>query len=124
MNVGFVPSENAPSLYSEVDAIIQPSFLEVFSANYVEAMVMKKPIFASDYTFAHTVCGVAAYYFNPVNIQETTEKLIDFVNNESLRNQLIERGCVQITHFNTAEQRAKQYIDICKNELINKKKED
>lgn len=118
INIGFVSSEDAPSLYSEIDAIIQPSFLEVFSANYVEAMVMKKPIFASDYSFAHTVCGEAAYYFNPLDIHETTEKLLDFVKDEYLRKQLVEHGCIQITHFNTAEQRARQYIDICKSQLI------
>ncbi len=113
-NVGFVPMNKAPCLYSEIDAIIQPSFLEVFSANYVEAMVMKKPIFASDYSFAHTVCGDAALYFNPLNLSETTSCIISFINDNELRNSLVEKGQNRLKSFDTAEDRARKYLDICK----------
>ncbi len=39
-----------------------PTLLEVFSATYLEAMLMKKPIIASDLEFSRDICGESAYF--------------------------------------------------------------
>ena len=114
-NVGAIDIEDAPGLYSECDAIIQPSFLEVFSANYAEAMSMKKPIFASDFSFARSVCMDAAVYFNPQDINGTVEKLLEFVRNEGLRVELVKKGKEILETLPTARKRAESYLSICEN---------
>lgn len=44
-----------------------PTLLECFSASYPEAGFMKVPIFTSDLSFAKTICGEGAFYFNPMD---------------------------------------------------------
>lgn len=121
INIGFVPMKDTPQLYSEVDAVFQPSYLEVFSANYVEAMKMKKPILASNFSFAHDICGNAACYFNPLSLTESKNKIIDFVNDKELQKNLIINGSNRLKQFPTSEERAKKYIEICARYVKNNK---
>lgn len=67
INVGEVDVGQCPTLYNFVDAVIFPSLLECFSATPLEAMVMLKPLFASDRPFVRAICGEHASYFNPVD---------------------------------------------------------
>lgn len=120
VNFGFVRAEECPSLYSEVDAIIQPSFLEVFSANYVEAMIMQKPILASDYSFAHSVCKNAALYFNPESLNEAVEGVLKIANDKKLRETLISNGNEILKGFPTATERAEMYLKIAEEMVVKK----
>jgi len=114
INIGPISLDKCPQLYSECDCMFLPTLLECFSANYPEAMKMRKPILTSNLSFAHDVCGEAALYFNPLddmNIYQTILKLLD---NKSLQNDLILKGMEQLRKFNTAEERAIKYLNICK----------
>jgi glycosyltransferase involved in cell wall biosynthesis len=62
-NLGPIPIPECASLYKECDAMFLPTLLECFSASYIEAMYMEKPIVTSDLDFAHTVCGNSALNF-------------------------------------------------------------
>lgn len=112
VNFGFVQAEDCPSLYSICDAIIQPSFLEIFSANYIEAMKMQKPILASDYSFAHTVCKNAALYFNPENLSDAVESVLKIANDKKLRETLVSNGNAILKNIPTATGRAEEYLKI------------
>jgi len=96
-----------------------PTLLECFSASYVEAMKMKKPIITSDMGFARTVCDDAAIYFDPMDANDITAKIIKLVLSVELQNKLIETGLERLKMFGTAKERAKHYLDICKL-LVNK----
>ena len=113
INVGFVPSKEGPSLYEECDIMFLPTLLECFSASYAEAMVMKKPIMTSDMGFAHTVCKDAAIYFNPVDADEITEKLISLVDDKALQQTLVDKGTHLLPQFGTSEDRAKGILGLC-----------
>ena len=67
-NIGPVDMKYVPALYQQVDGLLMPTLLESFSGTYVEAMFHKIPIFTSDMDFAKDVCGKAAFYFNPLNV--------------------------------------------------------
>ena len=121
INVGPVKVEEAPSLYKECDAMFLPTLLECFSASYVEAMKMEKPIITSDMGFAHTVCEDAALYINPMNAEDIATKIVALVNSTKLQNQLIENGLKRVNAFGTPEGRAKKYLDICQNLIEDKK---
>lgn len=112
INVGFVKPEKCPQLYSECDAIFQPSLLECFSANYVEAMYMKKPLLASDYPFARTVCSDAAIYFDPLDTEDCQKKIFNIVENGNLREEMVKKGLKRLKVFPDAAERAKSYLNI------------
>jgi glycosyltransferase involved in cell wall biosynthesis len=112
MNVGPVPIDEVPSLYNECDVMFLPTLLECFSASYAEAMAMEKPILTSDLGFAHTVCGDAALYFDPVNSKDIAEKIIYLKDHPNVREQLIEEGLQLLKSLNTPRERAEKFIDI------------
>ena len=113
-NVGLVKAENLPQLYSECDMLFLPTLIECFSANYPEAMIMRKCILTSDLDFAHSICKNAALYFNPNDIIDIVDKIEQIINNKELKKELQEKG-IQVFHSNmlTAKERAKAYLDIC-----------
>lgn len=122
INLGPVSQDSCPSLYSQCDAMFLPTLLEVFSASYPEAMKMEKPILTSDLSFARDVCGDAASYFNPLNENDISDKIIELVQNKNLRDELIDNGIKKLKTFETSKSRAEKYLEICK--LIIKKEEN
>lgn len=112
-NVGSVPIEECPSLYSEVDFMFLPTLLECFSASYAEAMIMGKPILTSDLGFAHTVCKDAAIYFDPLDPEDIAGKILYLLNDPQKQDELIQRGKEEEKKLNTPAERAKSYLSIC-----------
>ena len=113
-NVGPVPIRECPSLYRECDAMFLPTLLECFSASYAEAMVMDKPILTSDLGFAHTVCGDAAIYFDPLDGVDIAQKIIQLDTDRDLVKQLIQRGRGKLSQLGTARSRAERFLSICR----------
>ena len=64
-NVGRLRLAQCPTFYSNLDAVIFPSLLESFSAVPIEALIMKKPLFASDRPFVSSVIESYCQYFDP-----------------------------------------------------------
>jgi glycosyltransferase involved in cell wall biosynthesis len=112
-NVGPIPVPECASLYKECDGMFLPTLLECFSASYVEAMFMEKPIVTSNLGFAKTVCEGAALYIDPLDEIEITQKIKMLINNSELRKSLIQKGITQKEKFKTAAQRANSYLDLC-----------
>jgi len=115
INVGQIKSIECPSLYNECDIMFLPTLLECFSASYAEAMLMQKPILTTNLGFAHSVCGNAALYFEPMNPKDIADKIEILLNSEDLKEDLIVKGNKQIKQFGTAEKRAKQILELCNN---------
>jgi len=113
-NIGPVAIEECPSLYNEIDFMFLPTLLECFSASYAEAMVMEKPILTSDLGFAHTVCGNAAVYFDPLNPEDIAQKIISLSLSKNKQSKLIEEGKKRAKELMTPEKRAEKYLSICK----------
>nr|WP_320119056.1 glycosyltransferase [uncultured Marinifilum sp.] len=119
INVGRVDISKCPQLYYESDALFLPTLLECSTANYPEAMKMERPILTSNLSFATKVCEDAAYYFDPMDVDDIVDKLVFFINSQELRTELVMNGKKQLNTFFTSEQRANKYLKIC--ELISKK---
>lgn len=114
INTGHIPSNLCPQLYFECDALFLPSLIECFSANYPEAMKMKRPILTSDLSFAHDICGDAAIYFDPLNANDIVEKIILLINNLNFSKDLVEKGMERLNKFDNSSIRTKKYLEICK----------
>ncbi|MCM4167384.1 hypothetical protein KCTC52924_02966 [Arenibacter antarcticus] len=113
-NLGPQNIQDCPGLYKSVDALFLPTLLETFTANYPEAMVMRKPILTSDLDFARELCGDAALYFNPLSVSDITEKIMDLEGDESLKIRLVTAGDKRLKEFETAESRTNKYLEIFK----------
>ncbi len=114
LNVGKVHPADGPGLYNEVDSVFLPTLLECFSATYVEAMAMRKPILTSDLGFAKTVCDDAALYFDPTDPSDIASKIVQLYESKQLQMELIAKGSTRLLYFDTAEERARKYLEICK----------
>ncbi|MDH5415187.1 MAG: hypothetical protein OEW87_13710, partial [Flavobacteriaceae bacterium] len=68
-----------------------------------------------------TICENAAMYVDPMDAHDIADKIVKLVNSKELQNKLIENGLNRLKAFGTAEGRAKQYLDICKNLIEDKK---
>lgn len=86
INLGNIPINKVPSVYSFVDALLLPTLLESFSATYIDSMTYGVPIFTSDRDFAHEICGNAAFYFDPLNVDSILKCLNDtFKSSEKIQ---------------------------------------
>ena len=75
-------------------------------------MKMKKPILTSNYSFATSICGDAASYFDPTNPNDIADKIIELIENKEKYDQLLEKGTIQLKNFGTAKTRASKYLEI------------
>lgn len=96
INVGPVPMDNVPSLYTQCDALLMPTLLESFSGTYVEAMYHQKTILTSDLDFARDVCGDAAYYFDPLDSDSILSAITLAFEEERERDSRIEKGRMKL----------------------------
>ena len=113
-NVGPVDIKEVPSLYNECDMMFLPTLLECFSASYVEAMAMKKPIITSDLGFARQICGEAAVYFDPLDGKDIAGKIIQVAENQTLQKKLTDTGMDYLQNINSPHERAISFLKIGK----------
>jgi len=113
INIGPIAQKSCPSIYSQSDALFLPTFLEVFSASYPEAMKSGIPILTSDLSFAKDICQDAALYFDPLNPEDIAKKIKMLVDDKSLQVELVRLGSKRVQEFETAQSRAEKYIRIC-----------
>ncbi len=114
INLGPVKLEECPYIYSKADALFLPTLVESFTASYPEAMIMKKPILTSNYSFATTVCQDAALYFNPYDVNDIIQNMILISSNEKLCAQMVAQGLVEVEKLPSSKDRAEEYLKLCK----------
>jgi len=108
--IGNVKLSEIGELYSNCDCTISTSLLECFSANYIESMYFKKLLFVSDLSFAHTICGNSAVYFDPISAIDIAEKIHYYFNNK-LKSELISNGQLLLPKYINSNDRNKILID-------------
>jgi glycosyltransferase involved in cell wall biosynthesis len=114
INVGTVKPEECPTLYNESDYMFLPSLAECFSASYPEAMVMKKPIITTGLSFAKSICGDAAMYYEPMDAKSAAEIIDSLIKNIPLQKALIKNGLERLKKFDNADERARKILELCK----------
>lgn len=117
--LGKVDLHKIPSLYKNSDIAFIPTLLEVFSATYLEAMLMKKPIIASDLGFSRDICGDSAYFCSPLDSQAYAKAIFEIINNNQLKIDLVNKGTENLKRFGTSMDRTKSYLRIIKDLIQN-----
>lgn len=112
--IGSLLSNQCPCFYEKMDAVIFPSLLECFSATPLEAMVMEKPLFASDRAFIRDICGEYAYYFDPLDANSIAKTIYNYIEYKDMdiKLQRLTDAKQHAINFSNAKQRALSYIQI------------
>lgn len=109
-NVGPLFVAQCPSFYSCMDAVIFPSLLECFSATPLEAMAMKKPLFASDRPFNRDVCQAHAHYFDPLSPESAAQAIAEVFAGGGPSESALQAAHDHAVHFSSPKERAEKYL--------------
>jgi len=90
--IPYVPFEELHYLYRGAFCFIFPSLSEGFGYPPLEAMRHGVPVIASSVTSIPEVCGDAVLYTNPYNIDEIANRIKMIIEENELRESLIEKG--------------------------------
>ena len=119
INVGPLSVAQCPTFYQAMNAVIFTSFLECFSATPIEALTMKRPLFASDRRFVRDCCAEHAVYFDPENAVQTAKAIHDWYTEipEDERVRRVEAAYQHVLTLPNSQDRARGYIEIIKKQL-------
>lgn len=111
-NVGHLPDNALARCYYNSLAFVCPSLYEGFGIPLLEAMACRTAIAASDVSSIPEVAGDAALYFDPYAVEDIAAKLLQLVEDSTLRARLVAAGSVRVQAFSwskTAEQTYQVY---------------
>lgn len=113
-NMGALVLPQCPSFYSAMDGIIFPSLLECFSAVPLEAMTIRKPLFASDLPFIRDCCHEHAQYFDPLDVASMARCIAGYYQgqSEAQRQDQVRRAEAFVQRYPSSAERARSYLDI------------
>lgn len=90
--LGRVADNELREYYKNALCFIYPSLYEGFGIPPLEAMACGAPTIVSEIPPLREVCGDAALYVNPYNIEDIADKISGLVNDEALRVSLRNKG--------------------------------
>jgi glycosyltransferase involved in cell wall biosynthesis len=96
---GFVDDEDKSILYSRAELFVYPSFYEGFGFPPLEAMACGTPVITSNFSSLPEAVGDAAIMINPYNLDELCRAMETVLNDDKLKNTLIEKGFEQAKKF-------------------------
>lgn len=96
---GYIDDEQLIALYKNAELFVMPSFEEGFGIPILEAMVCSCPVVSSNAGSLPEVGGDAPLYFNPTEPDDMVEKILKILDNQTLRNQIIEKGLKRVKVF-------------------------
>lgn len=111
--IGRLPDNELLSLYESSTCLVFPSLFEGFGIPPLEAMASGCPVIASVAASIPEVCGDAALYCDPHDIDDIANKISHLVENDCLQRQLIEKGYENAKRFSWSRSAAALF-DIAK----------
>lgn len=104
-NLGPLSLDGCARAIEAATAVLHPSLLETFSATYLEAMGLSRPLLASDRRFARDICGDAALYFDPLDPMAAAQQAARLLLEPGLAADLVEKGRRRLATFPSPEEK-------------------
>ncbi len=112
-NVGPLTLAQCPYFYNQLDGVVFPSMLECFSAVPLEAMIMKKPLFASRLPFICDCCQQHANYFDPLCPEQIADSIVKYFQlTRAEQTAFVNNAYFFAKSYPDAHARARSYADI------------
>lgn len=99
MVLDYLDTQKLALAYNLASALAYPSLYEGFGLPPLEAMACGCPVVASNAAALPEVCGDAAVYIDPNDIQSIAAGMQRVLSDETLRSDLIERGLQRAKNF-------------------------
>lgn len=97
--------------YNVSTLLLFPSFYEGFGLPPLEAMACGTPVITSNLSSMPEVCGDAAIYCNPHDIEDIKNKIQVLLSDKKLQEQMIIKGFEHVKNF-TWEKSAQKHIEV------------
>lgn len=112
---GFVSDQDLAEWFGRADVFVFPSLYEGFGLPGLEAMAAGVPVASSNRASLPEIYGEAALYFDPLKPQEIADRIKMILQNDQLRQGLIEKGKVQAKKYSwqkAAKETLKLYSEV------------
>lgn len=96
---GFVSASELTSLYQNATALVMPSTYEGFGFPVIEAMANGCPVVCANNSALPEAGGEAALYFETMDHEDLAGRIVEIINNDDMRNKMIERGLSHAADF-------------------------
>ncbi|HRQ24031.1 MAG TPA: glycosyltransferase family 1 protein [Anaerolineales bacterium] len=91
-NSKYIPDEDLPAMYAGATAFVFPSLYEGFGLPILEAMACGTPVIASDIEVFREIYGDTIMFANPRKPQEIADAMKTMIEDQSLSENLRQRG--------------------------------
>ncbi len=113
VNIGPLRLDQCPTFYSKLDGVVFPTLLECFSAVPLETMLMKKPLFSSNYEFIRDICSSHSIYFDPLCPESIADAIAGYYSLDAISQKtFITNAYNHALSFPDARSRANSYLNI------------
>ncbi|MFA6171938.1 MAG: glycosyltransferase family 1 protein [Patescibacteria group bacterium] len=109
--LGYVPEGDKVYLYNLASLFVFPSFYEGIGFPPLEAMACGVPVITSFCSSLPEIAGDAGLLVDPYNSSDLVEAIKNALNNQGLREELIEKGLKKAAGFSW-EIAAKRYLEV------------
>ncbi len=96
---GYLEDKLMRQYFAHADVFVFPSLYEGFGLPPLEAIAAGCPVIVSEAASLPEVCGDAVLYCNPYKYEDIAKKIMEILNNESLRNELRNKGIAHAHKF-------------------------
>ncbi|WP_266205278.1 glycosyltransferase family 4 protein [Pontibacter kalidii] len=112
--LGRVSDNELPDLYAHAKLFAYLSLYEGFGLPNIEAMAMGTPVLTSDIAATKEVCGEAACYVDPNDVNKISLSISNLLNDPELLSNLSERGLGKCKEYSWTTSATKLYHAITK----------
>lgn len=109
--LGYVAEEDLANLYCLAEIFVYPALYEGFGLPPLEAMACGCPVLVSKVASLPEVCGEAAVYVNPLDVNEMCDQMGNLLCDESLKMKLKKEGLTQARRFSW-EKSATEHLQV------------
>jgi len=108
-HVGFVSSQDLPTLYSLAEALIHPSYAEGFGFTVLEAMACGCPVVVSDIPAMREMVQDAGVYISPSPTKQHMREIESLIASKAKRKTITQRGYLRSDTYSWDKTARKTY---------------